>query len=256
MVDLIIGVDCATQANKVGLARAYKQGSQFCVQEATVCSNARTPIEIVENWLSPGHSALIALDAPLGWPAAMARSLSTHVAGQPIAVPPNLLFRRLTDRVIAQRTGKTPLDVGADRIARTAHWALFFLDELRRSISEAIPLAWSVPLSERIMALEVYPAATLLMHGASLRGYKHTDGVAERQSILEIVGRCVDCTRVLSDVPLSVDALDAIACILAGVDFLDGKAAPPDEFAVAQREGWIWVRQAQVGTDVRLRTGE
>jgi hypothetical protein len=48
---------------------------------------------------------------------------------------------------------------------------------------------------------------------------------------------------------LNVDALDAIACILGAVDFLDGKAAPPDELDVAQREGWIWVRQTQASTD-------
>lgn len=33
------------------------------------------------------------------------------------------MFNRLTDRLIHQRIGKKPLEVGADRIARTAHAA-------------------------------------------------------------------------------------------------------------------------------------
>jgi hypothetical protein len=40
------------------------------------------------------------------------------------------------------------------------------------------------------------------------------------------------------------DALDALLCVVAGLNFMDGAALGPgpDERAVAEREGWIWVR--------------
>lgn len=39
------------------------------------------------------------------------------------------------------------------------------------------------------------------------------------------------------------DALDAALCIMAGADFLSGKAVGPadDELEFATKEGWIWV---------------
>ena len=44
------------------------------------------------------------------------------------------------DRFIQQRTGKTPLDVGADRIACTAHAAFRIIGELRKKTGVAVPL--------------------------------------------------------------------------------------------------------------------
>lgn len=42
-----------------------------------------------------------------------------------------------------------------------------------------------------------------------------------------------------------VDVLDAVVCLLAGADFLLGRAKPPEgeEVALAQKEGWIWCRE-------------
>jgi hypothetical protein len=42
----------------------------------------------------------------------------------------------------------------------------------------------------------------------------------------------------------SADALDAIACALAGRDFASGRALPPDNLELARREGWIWTAVA------------
>ena len=38
----------------------------------------------------------------------------------------------------------------------------------------------------------------------------------------------------------SADALDAVVCVLAAMDFLDGRAMAPPRQAVAEQEGWIW----------------
>lgn len=243
MLDAVVGIDCATQARKVGLARAVGSGSSFKVTEAMTCGRSHAPADVVARWLDSKRSVLLALDAPLGWPLPLGEALGSHRAGLPLSVPGNMLFRRHTDRVVAERTGKTPLDVGADRIARTAHWALSFLDELRQELQEPIPLAWSTPFTHRVAAIEVYPAATLLARGVSLRGYKQSDGVRERELILEVMGHCIDLSQLDGVAALGVDALDAIACVLAGVDFLEGRAVPPDQMDLALREGWIWFSQ-------------
>jgi predicted RNase H-like nuclease len=245
MIDLIVGVDCATQPKRVGLARARRRNDRFEVTDALACIGAKHPVEIVAEWIASSQTALIALDAPLGWPSALGRELVSHQAGEPVIVPSELLFRRLTDRFVAERTGKTPLDVGADRIARTAHSALLFLYHLRQELREDIPLAWSTPLSERVEAIEVYPAATLLSRGASLRGYKHTSGLEERLRILEIMGRELGCETLDAAVSSNVDCLDAVACVLGGVDFIEGRATPPSSLDVAKREGWIWFAERE-----------
>jgi len=41
------------------------------------------------------------------------------------------------------------------------------------------------------------------------------------------------------------DALDAVVCLLAGYDYMQGEVMRPDDQALAQKEGWIWVRQPQ-----------
>jgi hypothetical protein len=38
----------------------------------------------------------------------------------------------------------------------------------------------------------------------------------------------------------NADALDAAVCLLAAKDFLEGRAMPPPNRLLAEREGWIW----------------
>jgi predicted RNase H-like nuclease len=243
MTESIIGIDCATQPKRTGLARAVRTRDRYEVIELMVCDGDRHPVAVVADWLGGVGTALLALDAPLGWPVALGSALGTHAAGDPIMVPGDLLFRRITDRVVAERTGKTPLDVGADRIARTAHAALLFLHHLRQELGEPIPLAWQAPLQERVEAIEVYPAATLLSRGASLRGYKKAESVDARAELLQVLTASCDCDRVRDTALQSHDCLDAVACVAAGVDFLQGAAVGPGRSDVVRREGWIWFRE-------------
>jgi len=251
MTDLIVGVDCATQAKRVGLALAQRSASGCRVVEVKVCRDATTPAEVIAEWIGDSARALLALDAPLGWPAPLGDALSKHAAGVQVTEPANILFRRNTDRFVASLTRKTPLDVGADRIARTAHWALFLLTELRRRLEEPIPLAWGTPLEERVAAIEVYPAATLIAHGAVLKGYKADEGLVERQTIFRMLEMRVDFSPLAAQICASADILDAVVCVLAAVDFLEGMAIPPDQPQLALKEGWIWVRRPSVGTNYR-----
>jgi hypothetical protein len=170
----------------------------------------------------------------------MGAALVSHRAGAAISVPPNELFRRETDRFIARRFGKTPLDVGADRIARTAVAALSYLREFGQAVGHPIPLLWSPSAWEGCCAIEVYPAATMLRHELSVPGYKKAAGIRARAALGEFLCRELDMSSPLECERLGVDALDAALCIVAGRDFLEGRALPPEREALARKEGWIW----------------
>lgn len=68
----------------------------------------------------------------------MGQALNYHYAAEGVSIGPNDLFRRETYRFIKRNVGKQPLDVGADRIARTAHAALKVIEELRLLTSKPI----------------------------------------------------------------------------------------------------------------------
>jgi hypothetical protein len=172
---------------------------------------------------------VIALDAPLGWPRALGADLLGHKAGAALAHGSNDLFRRDTDDEIKLRLNKRPLDVGADRIARTAVAALALLDRLRHETSRAIPLAWATDEAATWRAIEVYPAATRIAHGA-----------ADKGGSLEGLGELLDCSNVEPAVLASKDAADACVCVLAAADFLRRLAVAPPHPETALVEGWIW----------------
>ena len=90
-------------------------------------------------------------------------------------------------------------------------------------------------------AIEVYPAATLLAHGVRASGYKQPSQVAERREILSALVGTLEMKTEVSLLETSADALDAVVCLLAAKDFLDGRAVGPLDQPLAEIEGWIWV---------------
>lgn len=239
----LVGIDCATDPRKVGLALGEWYGEGVSVRAAELGESREGLARRVAGWLPSRGPALLALDAPLGWPGALGQALADHRAGQPVEGDPQHLFRRETDRAVRERVGLQPLDVGADRIARTAVAALRLLAELRELTGHGVPLAWTPRIGDEPAAIEVYPAATLTVHGLRSRGYKATRQSAERAEILEgLRERSVRVDDPLE--PLLVDradALDAVVCLLAGADFLSGRAPGPRDAEESRREGWIWV---------------
>jgi hypothetical protein len=127
MITTLIGIDCATQAKNIGLACGSFENGKAQINEVTIGSNDIDLVDTIVEWTKRCEFTLIALDAPLGWPITLGQELCNHMAGKPIQTEPNNLFRRKTDQVVKREIGKLPLDVGADRIARTAHAALSFL---------------------------------------------------------------------------------------------------------------------------------
>jgi hypothetical protein len=238
----VIGLDCATDDARIGLALGEYQGSVVRVLTVEVCSRDRKAASIISEWLDGVPEAVVAIDAPLGWPVALARSLITHTAGESLSALPEEMFRRRTDRFIKKQIGKTPLEVGADRIARTAHAALAILGDVRKMTGRSIPLAWEPSNIGDVAAIEVYPAATLLAHGFPSKDYKKPGQSEERRHIvsrLEGVLKLPDNVLLMAE---NADALDAVVCLLAASDFLGGRSMSPPDLELAKREGWIWAR--------------
>ena len=182
---------------------------------------------------------------PLGWPVGLGQDLRPHQAGAPIHLDANSMFRRLTDKAVKQSTGKLPLDVGADRIARAALAALGLLEGLREATGLPIDLAWQSPLDAGIHAIEVYPGATLAAYGIDARGYKTRDGRVARLALLDFLGKHLGLPPTAPSWRAMTTALDAALCVLAGLDFLRGRAVTPDDLHTAVKEGWIWVRRPE-----------
>ena len=226
----IIGVDCATQPRKTGLACARWSGDDLRLEEARRAHPSEPAAAIVAGWMDTPGPVLLCLDAPLGWPSALARELSGHQAGAGITADADAMFHRHTDRVIRERLGKHPLEVGANFIARTALAAVNLLQALRDQSGRALPLPRVAGPVADSAAIEVYPAALRRVRGWDTR-------VDVRARLPEAFEGPVPDLSVATD-----DTLDAALCVLAGVDFLAGHAVAPtaDEAALAGREGWIW----------------
>jgi predicted RNase H-like nuclease len=242
----IIGIDCAVDPANVGLALAVADQSGAWLLDATIGECHEGIVDQVAGWITSAEITLLALDAPLGWPRDMGTELAKHVAGQSISLDANLFFRRETDRKVRETLGVQSLDVGADRIARTALAALRLLADIRAKTALPIPLAWEPENVTTTQAIEVYPAATLAAHDLTHAGYKDADQGGERRKIIRALSRYLswgEQTGVLAD---DTNVLDAALCVLAGVEFLNGEAVKPDDLDIAKREGWIWVRPDMV----------
>ena len=228
----LIGIDCATQPNKVGLALGELDGEHVRIKACRTGSPKEAPASIVSSWLKQGETALLALDAPLGWPLAIGQALAAHQAGAAMGHTAHALFRRQSDDDIYQRFGKRPLEVGANFISRTAVAALDLLADIRSMTGESIHLAWS-PLDVNPMAaIEVYPAATRLAHGSEGKG-----------GSIEGLEPLLDLSALDGVLPSSADAIDALVCVLAAADFIRGRARPPVDLDIARQEGWIWTAE-------------
>ena len=237
----IIGVDCATQDKKVGVACGRLAAGRLELLDVKIGDRAGSVLECIVKSCVREEPTLLALDAPLGWPAALGPALAGHTAGGHIPIEANRLFRRRTDACIKEKLDHQSLDVGADRIARTAHSALRLLNELAERLSTQIPLAWN-PNIDGIAAIEVYPAATLAAYRIPARSYKKPSAESGRKAIVESFEKLVTVKCSTDSMLGHADALDAAVCVLAGADFLRGNAHPPDDPDLATKEGWIWSR--------------
>ena len=171
----LIGWDCAVDAKKCGLAFGEATGEGLEVQSVATGLSDKVLTGAIAEHIATSEPCLLAIDAPLGWPSDLGAALTGHEAGGELPHLSHDLFRRGTDRFIKRTIGKQPLDVGADRIARTALAALQRLAHLREKTSQPLPLAWVPGQLEDSACIEVYPAGTLTACGFPAAGYKGKD---------------------------------------------------------------------------------
>lgn len=242
--DTIIGIDCATAREKTGLAlaRPFEDGWRL---EAAQSGREVEPSAVLVEWVSQARRPLLCLDAPLGWPLAMGQVLNGHRAGEALPAEADRLFHRRCDDFIQTRTGCRPMEVGANFIARTALAAVKLLAAVREGTGRRLPLLWHHEVGDEGGVIEVYPAATLRMHGLPWRRYKPAAALDRRDELIEGWSERLfppgEHSPARQAMRAQADVLDAAHCVLAGIDFLHGQAMPPprldDDLAV---EGWIW----------------
>lgn len=237
----IIGIDCATDRKKVGISLGYVIGNELIIDQVLKPTGNESVSDVVSNWIAEDMPTLLAIDAPLGWPESLGKNLIAHIAGNTISCESNDMFRRETDRFIKREIGKQPLDVGADRIARTAHSALKYLGEIGQTAGKAVPLAWDNDALPSLAAIEVYPAATLKQCGFRSDGYKKKENVQQRLEIIASLSAHMEFRLDITGMSLDDDLLDAAVCQLAAYHFLKGECFEPDNPEQAKKEGWIWV---------------
>ena len=247
----IIGVDAASRPENTGLALVTRRldGSFELSAVEPSCKNV-DPVERIADWVEGATDVLLAIDAPLGWPAPLSDALTGHVAAMPLGDDPNLLFRRMTDRRVHETVGKMPLEVGADRIARAARAALEMLQRIRERLNRPVELAWEWG-GRGIHAIEVYPAATLSVLRGKPPRYKGSvpDEVAIRRGLLkEIEGEIRVPANLVEPATMRDHGFDAVVAAVAGADFSRGycDGPIPNEMELSRREGWIWVRRRNV----------
>lgn len=244
----VIGIDCATEPKKIGLAVGVYKNEHPIIQDVVLGSKVKPSIkEMVCNWIIEADEVptLLAMDAPLGWPVDIRDALNNHQAGYPVDVEPDFMFSRKTDRLVKKETGKRPFEVGANLIARTAHAALRLLNDIRMATGKEIPLKWDLKPWKGVQAIEVYPALTLRALGIEDNKYKKEKG--GRKRIVKSLKKYVEyysaqVSQIEEDMENNDDLIDAVLCVLAGCDFLRGRCVTSknDEEKIAHLEGWIW----------------
>lgn len=190
---------------------------------------------------------VIGIDAPFGWPEAFTAATASYAAGA--AWPrkkPDGLWLRLTDERAWVATGKLPLSVSSDRIARAAERAARLLTLLgtgdqaaRRDGSDNV--------------IEVYPAGALRCWGIATAGYKQPAGYPEREDIVTTIEEALalevpdEARPALVATDHAVDAL--VAAIVARAFQVKQVLMPTtDEVDAARKEGWLYLPSGSLST--------
>ncbi len=241
----ILGIDAAVDPRNNGLAIAEYTNNRCKVRSLQTGHRGESIAHQILELIDASCPLLVAIDAPLGWPTALTQALHGHAAGRQLDGDPNELFARTTDRFVREKTGLKPLDVGADRIARTAAAALKLIASLRARTKQALPLLRSPAAAAKGGLIEVYPAATLKQRALPFRQYKKPDATEIRMQIAASVAEELDIQPVTNQCVDSDHCLDAVLCVLGATDFLAGRCAGPAEHVHFQQEGWIWFASRQ-----------
>ncbi|MEV6040123.1 DUF429 domain-containing protein [Nonomuraea sp. NPDC052116] len=233
-----VGVDLAAEA--VRTAVAWLDWSPGRARLVRVVAGADDAL-IVEAVMAADKAGI---DCPLGWPDRFVDFVTAHRTGH-VQVPPGLAGRawrrdlalRVTDQVVHQQTGLTPLSVSADRIAHATMRCAALLAELARR-------GRPVDRSGAGAVVEVYPAACLKQWGLPHRGYKRTANLAELGHLVDRLQEEAPWLDLGEHEPLcraSDHVTDAVVSSLAARAAALGLVTVPtgEQASAATTEGWI-----------------
>ncbi|MEX2444795.1 MAG: DUF429 domain-containing protein [Alkalispirochaeta sp.] len=214
---LIIGWDAAVDPGNTALSLVKCAGigsgspPTLWVEAHVVPRDDEELVATVSDWSYGDTPTLLCVDSPLGWPERLAAVLAEHVAGAGVPSTANGLFRRMTDIDVRRRVGKTPLDVGADRIARTALATLNAIEAVRGRGARSITMAGDIrdPRRHRhqILLLETYPAGWFASEEITVRGYRPSAAREQRRALLEEIERRLKTSGVSMSYGVDRDSL-------------------------------------------------
>jgi Protein of unknown function (DUF429) len=192
----------------------------------------------------------IGIDAPLGWPEPFVDAMTAHRElrpwpgrdADPTAHRRELKYR-LTDLVVAERDGRSPLSVSTDLIGVVALRAALLLDQYARATNRQ-----PVRRDGLGTVAEVYPAAALRRWLPDARGSYKRRG--EYEALHALVAAVADAVPIKfagdshERCRTSHDAFDALICALVAraVTRRQTRCARSGvEIQRAETEGWIHV---------------
>jgi predicted nuclease with RNAse H fold len=258
-VKLSVGIDLAAQnKNTAACVIEWRRGS--ATARASLSGPAGEDLDWLVSVCAPAHA--IGIDAPFGWPEHAVQALVSWAAGERWPdVSKDELRYRVTDRIVREMTGLSPLSVSSDRIAVTAWRCARLLDLLRTG-------EHGVDRAGRDGIFEVYSAAALTCWGLSRKGYKAGGDVAAKQRqaraalIAEIARRAywLDLSAAKDACIESDHALDALlASLVTHAGYIGRTVAPPADDALRagiSREGWIHLPDTSLEQLIASQAGE
>lgn len=239
---ITLGIDLSTSRKNTSYCRI-----DWSVRTPRVVTVPTTPA--AGNQWESLHAAIaesdkVAIDVPLGWPAAFSREVSAHAKGEAWTADRDKCLWRVTDRRVAQVKGadgkgaRPPLSVSANLIGATAMDAA---KELGR---------YSIDRSGRSGKFcEVYPAVAIRRWGFQDVGYKGADSSEQRNKLVNLVLAVIPWASAAPGLQALVcgddNHLDSFLCALIARLVAIGSAEGPsdDELEMARIEGWIWLPQ-------------
>jgi len=237
----IIGFDSAVQESNIGLVLCNYLNGVITIEDKK--DSKLTSEEQIIKWSTTNELIIMGVDSPLGWPKYFGSSLKEHIAGNQIDSDPVSFFERTTDKFIYKTFKKKPLEVSADRIARTAYYTLNRLNYINKNIEKKYEILWN-PNNILINGfIEVYPAATLIANDIIIKGYKDNKSCRER-IIHELKLKYQFNLNPDINIINTDHDFDAFICCLAVHDFIQQNVYfPINEVDIYKTEGWIWTKK-------------
>jgi predicted nuclease with RNAse H fold len=237
---LTVGVDLAAEPEKTAIAWLDWRPDRVLVRRI----ETRTGDELILEAVVGANKS--AIDCPFGWPDRFVDFVTAHRVAH-VDVPSGVAGRawrrdltlRVTDQVVHDFTGLTPLSVSADRIGHTAMRCASLLAKLAQR-------GQPVDRGGVGAVVEVYPAASLKRWDLLYRGYKRVRDVGHSE-----LGRLIDKLQAMAPwldlgdneyvCRTFDDAADAVIAALTAGAALQGLVTVPGQEHVdtARTEGWI-----------------